>query len=497
MKTTISKSQLIVASISLSVILCFIFFSTRSSKSYDNSTITDSAITRSFNIEVRTVGELEASKSTLIMSPIRGESGKIIDIIADGTTVKADDLLVKLDPTPYEEVIVDLQSSIREQDCKVKALHQAVESEICQNEHEVKTCEFEVRSATLEVEKIIKGDGPQEIARLKSAMQKATIRYEEIQGYSKELQELENEGFLSTSELQHAKKKLKDEEESYEIAKLEYDSFVNYVHPMRIEKANTSLKRASSKLEEITRMGTIKVLRDRALLEHAQEELVDLHQQLKNAELVLQLTDIRAPAQGIVVLKEEFRNGQRRKPRVGDQVIRNQPILDLPDLDSMIVKTKVREADLYKIQLGKPAVITLDAYPQLHITGKVLSIGVLALTDTNKMGDEKFFEVRVGLDQGDPRLRPGMTARAVILASKVEKKLTIPIHSVFEIDKSHYCYIKKGNHYHKTSISLGESNEHWTHVLTGIKDGDDICLSMPPKSQIISKMESTVNGLGP
>lgn len=449
-------------------------------------TFVETAALRTFDIEVRTVGELEASRSILIMSPIRGEQGKIIDIIADGTYVKPHDLLVKLDPTPFEERIVDLQASIREQECNVKALEQALESEICQNEHEITSGEYEMRSAALEVEKILKGDGPQEIAKLKSAMQKATIKYEEIQGYSKELQELEDQGFLSTSELLQAKKKLQDEEEAYEIAKLEYDCFVNYVHPMRIEKANTALKRATSKLEEITRIGKIKLIRDRALLEHAQKEIVDMHQQCQNAEAVLLLTNIKAPASGIVVLKEEFRNGQRRKPRVGDQVICNQPILDLPDLESLIVKTKVREADLHKVQVGKGATITLDAYPQLHLKGKVLSIGVLALSDSSKMGDEKYFDIRIGLDKGDSRLRPGMTARAVILAEQVQNKLTIPIHAVFEKDKRHFCYTKKGENYALTPLKLGASNEYWTLIEQGLEAGSEVCLHLPPKHLILS-----------
>ena len=475
----------------LLAILYTLFLTSDSSQINDGSTVTEKAAFRTFDIEVRTVGELEAARSTLIMSPIRGDQGKIIHLIEDGTYVKPNDLLVKLDPTPYEEIIVELEASIRDQECKVKALQQALESEICQNEHELKTCEYEVRTANLEIEKIIKGDGTQEIARLKSIMQKATIRYEEIQGYSKELQDLENEGFLSTSELLQAKKKLKDEEESYEIAKLEYDSFINYVHPMRIEKANTVLKRASTKLEELSRIGAIKIIRDEALLEHAQGELQDLHQQLQNAKAVLRLTDIKAPAPGIVVLKEEFRNGQKRKPRIGDQVIRNQAILDLPDLDSMIVKTKVREADLYKIGIGKTAVISLDAYPQLHITGKVLSIGVLALTDINKMGDEKYFDVRIGLDKGDPQLRPGMTARAVILAGQVKNELAIPIHSVFEKDHVHFCYIKKDNFYTKRPITLGVSNEFWTEIKDGLDEGDEVCLSMPLKNSITNDLNTT------
>jgi HlyD family secretion protein len=480
------KQFLIPLTIALLVIIYVVLIRPSDTKT-KSDVITELTSKRSFDIEVRSVGELEASRSTLIMSPIRGDLGKIISIISDGTYVKPGDLLVKLDPTPFEESIADLQGSIREQECKIKALEQTLESEICQVEHETKTCEFELRSADLELEKIIKGDGPQEMARLQSTMQKALSRFEEIQGYSQELETLENEGFLSTSELNQARKKLKDEEEACTIAKLEYDSFMIYVQPMRIEKAQTALKRATSKLEETIRLGKIKVIRDEALLDHSKEQYSDLKQQLLNALAVLSMTDIKAPAPGIVVLKEEFRNGQKRKPRVGDQVIRNQPLLDLPDLDSMIVKTKVREADLFKIGIGKPATVSLDAYPQLSLKGKVISIGVLALTDSSKMGEEKYFDVLISIDQGDPRLRPGMTARANILANQIKNSLSIPIHAVFENEKTHYCYLKKGSGFITKPIQIGASNEYWAQVISGLDEGENVCLSMPPKEHLQNK----------
>lgn len=451
-----------------------------SSKNNTHDIATEVIALRSFDIEVRSVGELDASRSTMIMSPIRGDQGKIISLITDGTYVKPGDLLVKLDPTPFEEAIEDLHGSIREQECKVKALEQALESEMCQVEHELKTCEYEERSATLELDKIIKGDGPQELARLKSGLQKAVARHEEIKGYAKELEALEGEGFLSVSEILQAKKKLTEEAEAYEIAKLEYDCFVTYVQPMRIEKAQTALNRATSKLEETNRIGRIKIIRDKALLDHSKEELIDLNQQLENSKAVLILTDIKAPSPGIVVLKEEYRSGQKRKPRVGDQVIRNQPILDLPDLDSIIVKTKVRESELHKICVGKTAQITLDAYPQLYLNGSVISIGVLALSDS-RMGDEKYFDVLVGIEKGDPRLRPGMTARVVILADQISDKLTIPIHAVFERDKLHYCYLKNGQYYSLQQIEIGAGNEYWVHVTNGLEEGQEVCLSIPSK----------------
>lgn len=454
----------------------------------ESSIITERAATRSFDIEVRSVGELEAARSNMIFSSLKGDQGKIIHLVADGTYVKTGELLVKLDPTPFEEAIEEQEAAIREQEGKVQALEQALEGEICQAEHETKTAKFEVHSAALELEKITKGDNPQELARLQSTMQKASIKYEEFNGYSQDLLELERQGFLNASELHQAKKKLSEEKEAYEIAKMEYDTVVNYVHPMRIEKANTTLLRAQCKEEESVRLGDIKIAKARALLEHAKYELVERQMQLQSSYATLALTELKAPAPGIVVHREEFRNSQKRKPRVGDVVMRNQALLDLPDLDSMIVKTKVREADLFKIGIGKSVLVSVDAYPQLLLKGKVASIGVLALSDMTKMGDEKYFDVKVDLDKGDPRLRPGMTSRVVILADKIENRLAIPVYAVFEKNHQSYCYLAQGrSKFCLQPVELGASNEYWIEIINGLQEGDVVSLHQPHQDAILEQ----------
>jgi len=483
-----SKPFIFGSSILLIATLYFLGGRTSGPATENKSISTDIALKRSFDVEVRSVGELEASRSNMISSSLRGDQGKIIQLIADGTYVKPGELLIKLDPTPFEEAIEEQRIAIREQECKEKALEQSLECEICQTEHERQTAEFEVRTAKLELDKIVKGDGPQELARLQSVMQKAFIRYEEFNSYSADLIELENQGFLNSSELIQAKKKLSEEKESYEIAKLEHDTVVNYVLPMRIEKATTSLLRADSKLEEAIHLGSLKVAKAKAVLEHAQQELIERKALLQNSYAILAQTEIKAPAPGIVVHREEFRSGQRRKPRIGDVVMRNQPLLDLPDLDSMVVKTKVREVDLFKISIGKPALISVDAYPNLLLKGKVLSIGVLAITDPTKMGEEKFFDVVVELEQGDPRLRPGMTSRVVIQADKIRDQLTIPVYAVFEKNNQPFCYVVKKDKFALCPVILGASNEHYVEIKSGVLEFEKVSLQLPPKHTILPEL---------
>lgn len=443
------------------------------------------AVKRSFPIEVRTVGELEAARSISVACCIRSDQPKIIEIIADGTHVDSEDLLVKIDPTPFEKKVEELKGNLIDGENQIVTLRQALTWEVEQETHEAKASEFEMESAQLELEKIINGDGPLEKARLHAAMQKAEGKYEDLNSFTDDLVLLEEQGFLNATEVRQTQKKLQEEKESYENAKLQYDSFVNHVFPMNVKKAESSIKRLVNKQEEARKNCLFKIGKAQGALSQAEQHVESIKRQIRDAQYELQLTEIRAPSSGMVVLRDDYRSGQKRKPRVGDTLVRNQAVLDLPDMSTMIVKTKVREIDLYKVDLEKPATVEIDAYPNMIFEGKVIFIGILAISDSIRPSDEKNFEIKIALDTTDPRLRPGMTARVNIHAGKVEDALSLPIHAVFEENKQHYCYVTHKYGFVKQPIEIGMNNEQWVAVLSGLDENASVCLSIPPETAII------------
>jgi HlyD family secretion protein len=454
-------------------------------KQIEEDILTEAVLKRSFPIDVRTVGELEAAHSTSIACCIRTDQPKVIELVSDGTHVNTSDLLVKVDATPFEKKVEELQGSIADIENQILSLEHALAWETEQAIHEAKATEFELETSQLELNKIINGDGPLEKARLHAAMQKAQIKYEELNSFSDDLIALEEQGYLSPTEVKQTQKKLQEERENFDNAELQYESYVLHVYPMQVKKAETAVRRLLNKQEEAKKNSDYKITKAEVGLSQAQQQLADAKRQLRDAQYELALTEIRAPSAGMVVLREEYRSGQKRKPRVGDTLVRNQAVLDLPDLSTMMVKTKVREIDLYKVEINKLATVEVDAYPNLQLEGKVTFIGILAISDAIRPGDEKNFEVRVKLDQTDPRLRPGMTARVTIHAGKVEDSLTVPIHSVFESNKQNFCYVSKKGVYTKQPIEIGMSNDQWVAVLSGLNENDRVSLVMPPEAAVV------------
>ena len=439
---------------------------------------------RDIEVKVRTVGLLDAARSYMVSSTVRGDKGKIIYLIEDGSHVNQGDVLVRLDPTPFEENISRLTEEKQNLEAAVEAERQVFEWEKTQAEKEIKTAEFNVRVAQLEYQRLVEGEGPIQLTQYKTEVEKTQQELEKYSAYIEDLKQLASKGFSNIGEMTLARKKLAELKEKRKAAESKYDSYQNHVFPSLRETALARIEKAKMEIEQ-TRNGSVyQIAKAAAALKKSERSLAGKRAALKRAEKELKKTEIRAPLRGIAILFEAFRNGQKRKPRVGDKVWQNQPLLYLPDISAMIVKTQVREIDLHKIFLGQHCVVRVDAYPDVSFKGKVSFIGILATGRYQGGGSEKYFQVTVAIPTEDPRLRPGMTARAEIFGRHVKNALSVPVQAVFHDNREVYCYRFDGTGFEKRNIKIGCQTEDIVQVLSGIKEGDRISLVRPAPETI-------------
>jgi HlyD family secretion protein len=89
------------------------------------------------------------------------------------------------------------------------------------------------------------------------------------------------------------------------------------------------------------------------------------------------------------------------------------PAMTLVDIRNLqFVTNNLSERDLGRVALGQKVNITLKAYTDVKLTGKVEAIAPLA---GQPVGDAATFAVRIDLDPTDLSLRPGMTGQAQIV----------------------------------------------------------------------------------
>ncbi len=434
---------------------------------------------RDFNITVQTIGVLHAEKSHMISSQIGGNEGKIIYLIGDGQHVKEGDILIRLDPAPFEDDIEQQKAHVDSFSAAVEASKQLLEWEKNEVEQQITTAQYNLKVAKLERERLINGDGPLKLTQYQDEMEKARLEMNRYQAYTKDLISLQQKGFDNPAEISQAQEKVKVFQEKYDAAKRRFISFEKYVLPSNIESAHAKVQNNELLLRQTRQSSVHKIAKAYASLQQVEGKLRASKTALKQAKIKLDRTVIAAPFSGLVIHYETFRNGQMRKPREGDNVIMNQPILYLPDISQMLIKGLIREIDLHKIAIGQEAAISVEAYPDTDFRGTLSFIGALASRRNNRQGGEKYFQVTFSLQNGDDRLRPGMTAKVVIFSANLKRVLAVPIQAIFYEGGAAYCYKDSNLLTGKTAVKIGRQNEHFVEILEGLVSGDLVSIVNP------------------
>lgn len=179
----------------------------------------------------------------------------------------------------------------------------------------------------------------------------------------------------------------------------------------------------------------------------------------------------KADRDGVVVYKTKW-NGE--KFQVGENVWSGQPIIDIPDLNTIRAEAFVPEVDIGKIKLDQRAEITIDAFPGKAYTGKVKKMDTLV---RQKAWDiqNKILSVEIELDQLDTNLmRPAMGIKTKIETAALTNCLFVPLKAVKTTEASAQVKIRTETGWREQSVKLGEANATDVVILEGLKAGDRV-----------------------
>lgn len=93
----------------------------------------------------------------------------------------------------------------------------------------------------------------------------------------------------------------------------------------------------------------------------------------------------------------------------------------IDSLRQLSMTVSFTEADVNKLKVGQPAVVTLDALSNLELAGKVTSVSSIGTTSS----DVTSYDATVTLNQYDSRVKPGMSASAEVVI-KQGHGVTVP-----------------------------------------------------------------------
>lgn len=246
--------------------------------------------------------------------------------------------------------------------------------------------------------------------------------------------------------------------------------------PATVRQAQLDLDRSKRALDQARKNYKLKESQLKAKTYEVSASLNQAQNRLGLLTEMLGHFTINAPEDGMLQYSREW-NG--RKKTVGSTIGAWDPIVaTLPDLSVMISKTFVNEVDIRKIRTGQDVKVSLDAYPEKKLTGKITSVANVG--EQNPKNDSKVFEVIIQINETDTTLRPAMTTGNNIIVGKLDNVLSIPLECIHnDGDTLTYVFLKDGISMSKKEIVTGETNEDFAVVKEGLTEEDQVFLSKP------------------
>ncbi|AZQ10248.1 efflux RND transporter periplasmic adaptor subunit [Shewanella khirikhana] len=215
----------------------------------------------------------------------------------------------------------------------------------------------------------------------------------------------------------------------------------------------------------------------------AELDLIRLKQKGLEAKIAtyqnnLSQMEIVAPHDGLFVMQPGWSGAL---PMAGDMVWSGIPLGTLPDTSVMQAKLWVLESEAVGLAVGKKVTLTLDAYPDKPFSGTVAQVDALA-KPKDRDSPVNYFEFTVVLDSTDTHIMlPGRQVQARVAALSEESVLTVPNQAIFQREGRYWVYLKSDKGFIEQTIQPGSRSLNRTVVIDGLKEGDVVALTVPPR----------------
>jgi len=502
------------------LVLSFFFRTTWQRRRANQGLITYRVRPMDLVISVREGGNLQALRSQKITNQVPG-SRTILEVVEEGTQITEEDvkkgrILVRLDSKDIEDRIQQMQITVENSEAAYTEAQENLLIQKKQNESDMKAAELKVRFARLDLEKYLgstltetflqnpkispekllasKSLGGEALKKKRQVETDIDLAKEEVaraQDRANWSAQLAEKGYITKTELEADKLSLQQKQVSLEQANLSADLYFRYDFPKQVEQlysdyleAQAELERTRAKCQARLIQAEANVKSKRATHMFNLSNLRDLQKQLKDCTIV-------ATQPGFVVYATSDRPWRTETPiQAGTTVRQNQDLLTLPDFSSMGVVVKIHESAIDRVRVGQKAQVRVDAFPDRLLTGEVKNIALMPDPTLKFMNpDLNVYLTQISLDQVYDFLKPGMTAQVEILVQELKNVLTVPILGISFRGEKAVCRVLERKGIVDRFVQLGESNQQYIEVKSGLKEGEVIVLSGSTSLPVSSREE--------
>lgn len=190
------------------------------------------------------------------------------------------------------------------------------------------------------------------------------------------------------------------------------------------------------------------------------------------ARSALSKTRLLAPFDGRAGLRQ-FSPGELVQP--------GQALVTLVSLSPMKLDVSVPEREASSLRVGQAVAATIPALNNLAVTGQVQAL------EPALDGAARAQQVRVLVANPAGKLQPGLSARVRFLQAEVRQVVLVPDQAIVPQGGRQVVYRLQGDEAVLVPVAVGDRQEGFTEVLSGLKAGDVVVVSgqnkLPKPSQ--------------
>ncbi len=195
-------------------------------------------------------------------------------------------------------------------------------------------------------------------------------------------------------------------------------------------------------------------------------ELLVAESERKLREARLAFGTVTAPRDAVV---------SARHVESGETVEARELLFELITLDQLVIRPGISERDVVHIQSGQKVPVSVDALPDLDLSGTVSRIFPQAEANSRLVTVEIALP-SVSAEQG---VRPGYLSRIRLVIEERPDAIAVPSSAIGEDGDRHYVYLIRDDRLHHRTIERGVTRGPWTEVLSGLEAGDIVLATNP------------------
>jgi HlyD family secretion protein len=244
----------------------------------------------------------------------------------------------------------------------------------------------------------------------------------------------------------------------------------DYLGRIDQEKNEQRLEEAQAKQNQLKATFALKRHVEQAELRILEIQRDRAYQAMKSAEDNAARMVVRSPIAGMVVLRMVWRPAQQVEIQEGEEARPGMPIMQVVDPEAMLVRVKVNQADMHLLQVGQPARISLDAYPDLQFQGHVEQVAPVGTTSMLTTRVRNFVAI-VSVQGSHPKLVPDLSAAVDVELERKDNTIVVPRDAIVREKDRFTVRILDGGAVRPRTVTLGAKNDYEVIVDSGLEPG--------------------------